>query len=836
MTTLGDRCIDALVRRIRQHEALQTDLVLVCDHPALADAPPAALVSGETWRISRATGELTLRSALPVADKVVVIVPRGFVPAADILGRCWLRRPLELRPDDVVAGLTKRPCEPIVDEPLAAAVTDALDVLREHVDRFSAHGPVTATEIRSVLVSATLGADARLDREADWVLLSRWIRQGLPRFRLPELIEQALREAHPRTGRLLGWAAATGNLPALVAVGALDDALATQVPDVPSPRSSAERQDVRSMVEQAVRDAFTRAPQETRAVLALAEKLVHQAAHAQVDPARMPLVKGALDRAIHDAVQRCRDGQPPEDATLAAFQASLHARDQSLIIEQLRDIARLERTGALTPPAGESGTVSAWARFARDHVAHLDLALRRVRRAVEAMPPGVEAASRDALARAVTRRDAWNRAFAVRLAADWPKAAAGKDLAGAIGLHQVARCILRPLIDAGHRICLVVLDGCDLSTFLEMLLDTGAPLGLRLPALDGSDFRDALVAAGELQVALSPVPTVTSHSRRALFAGEIPNSAALHETEAAAANATADKAAFGNNLALAGVSKRLLLKGELGDGQALIDALGDEGLQLVATVFNAVDDALSSKELTALPRFTFTGLGVRAAEALSAAARAGWTIVVTADHGHTPCLSPDRRVSSGALGGRFDTAPSEYAVTFDAGPLPRSPLHLLTAVGTWHGQQHRGFHGGAGLEEVCVPLAFLGEVAEGEGRPRAPSWWWTSATVEAAPTPAGPAKAPAVGLGAETFPSSLVDALESIPRARPVLEVLARLGHASAGELAEATGEARPFRLRQMLSAVLGHLGRVGIASPFVEETVGDQQQYRWVKSKGTTL
>jgi hypothetical protein len=836
VTTLGDRCIDALVRRIRQRESLQTDLVLVCDHPALADAPPTALVEGDTWRIARSTGELTLRSALPVADRVVVVVPRGFVPAADILGRCWLRRPLELRPDDVVAGLTKRPCEPIVDEPLSAAVTDALDVLRAHVDRFSAHGPVTATEIRSVLISATLGADARLDREPDWVLLSRWIREGLPPFRLPELLVQALKEAHPRTGRLLGWAAATGNLPALVAAGALDDALATQVPDVPSPRSSAERQDLRSMVEHAVRDAFTKAPQETRAALALAEKLVHQAAHAQVDPARMPLVKGALDRAIHDAAQRCRDGQPPEDATLAAFQASLHAGGQSLIIEQLRDIARLERTDALSPPSGDAGTVTAWAHFARDDVAHLDLALRRVRRAVEAMPPAVEAASRAALERAVERRDAWNRAFAVRLAADWPKVAASKDLAGVIGLHQVSRCILRPLINAGHRVCLVVLDGCDLSTFLEILLDTGAPLGLRLPQLDGSDFRDALLAAGGLQVALSPVPTVTSHSRRALFAGEIPNSAALQETEAAAANATADKAAFANNLALTGISKRLLLKGELGDGQALIDALSDDGLQLVAAVFNAVDDALSSKELTALPRFTFTGLGVRAAEALSVAAKSGWTIIVTADHGHTPCLSPDRRISSGALGGRFDTAPSEHAVTFEAGPLPRSPLNLLTAVGTWHGQQHRGFHGGAGLEEVCVPLAFLGEVADGEGRPKAPSWWWTSATVETVPAPAGPAKAPADVLGTENLLSSLVAELESIPRARPVLEALARHGHASADELAKLTGESRPFRLRQMLSAVLGHLGRVGMPAPFVEETVGDKHQYRWLKSKGTTL
>ena len=842
MTTLGDRCVDALVRRIRQHEPLTTDLVLLRVHPALDDAPPSALIGGEIWRIARVTGELTLRDALPGAGKVVAIVPKGFVPAADVMGRCWLRHPLDLRPDDVVAGLTGRPCEAIGDESLAATITDALDLLRMHADRFSQHGPVSAAEIRAVLISATLGADARLDREPDWVLLSRWIREGLPQARLPELLGRALIEAHPRTGRFLGWTARTGNIPALLAAGALDDALAVQVADVPSPRSTLERQDLRTLVDQAVRDAFRMAPEKTKAALAVAERVLHQAGHAEVDPARMPLVKGALDRAIHDAAQGCLAGTPPEDSVLAAFGASLFAGESARTIAQLRDVARLLRAsgaGAFEVPTGASGDVAAWGRFARDHVAWMDLALRRVRRGLEAMPDLVETASRAALAKALSQRDAWNRAFALRLAADWPKVSANKELTGGLGLHQIAKCVVAPLLAAGHRVLLVVLDGCDLSTFLEMLLDGGAPVGLRLPSLEGSPFRDAVVAAGEFQVGVSPVPTVTSHSRRALFAGEIRNDGALQDTESVVANSAADLTAFNRNDALAGVSRRLLLKGELGDGRPLIDLLtATDGPRLVATVFNAIDDALSSKETTPLGQFTFTGLGVRAAEALALASAKGWTILLTADHGHTPCIGAagfegSRKVSSSALGQRFDAVASEGAVTFEAGPLPRTPLHLLTAVGAWHGQQHRGFHGGAGLEEVCVPLAFLGTVADGEGRPAAPAWWWTGVVETTTLMRQATVGGPGAALRGPIVPAEVMLAVESIARAGACLEALARLGRASAEELAAAVGDLRAFRVQGLMATVRGELGRRGITAPFVEETVGDQRQYRWAARKG---
>jgi hypothetical protein len=223
-------------------------------------------------------------------------------------------------------------------------------------------------------------------------------------------------------------------------------------------------------------------------------------------------------------------------------------------------------------------------------------------------------------------------------------------------------------------------------------------------------------------VGVALLPTVTSHSRRALFGGEIPGSIGLTETEAAAANARADHKAFEANTALHGVKKRLLLKGEVERERGLLRAMDGEE-QLVAVVWNAVDDALSSKETTPFPPWSFSGLGSEALQALRVAVERDWTVLVTADHGHTPFVESGRK-GKGGDHNRFSTVHVEGAERFDAGPLPESPLWLLHQMGAWLGHQHRGWHGGASLEEVAVPLAFLGRCGPGEGRVRAPEWWW----------------------------------------------------------------------------------------------------------------
>ncbi|HVZ35566.1 MAG TPA: hypothetical protein VG963_24240, partial [Polyangiaceae bacterium] len=190
-------------------------------------------------------------------------------------------------------------------------------------------------------------------------------------------------------------------------------------------------------------------------------------------------------------------------------------------------------------------------------------------------------------------------------------------------------------------------------------------------------------------------------------------------------------------------------------------------------VLNGVDDSLSSKETTSLPRWRLEALGAGAAQIIQVAVDEGWCLLVTADHGHTPFVA-DRKAGSSGLGQRFSAEACEGAVMFANGPLPRKPLYLLARFGAWLGQQRRGFHGGASIEEVAVPLAFLGRVrGEQEGRSRAPAWWWSTESVadeapRADPHRAGPPQ-PQPGPPSAAMPAVVLDErLESLSQEEKV--------------------------------------------------------------------
>jgi hypothetical protein len=726
-----------MLRRLHQAARLQHDLVVVHDHPALADVGPSIEVRGEPWRVARVTGELTLRDALPEADRLIALVPAGFAPLPmDLAGRTYLRRILDLRAEDVVAALSDQFCEALVDEGLAQAVFDSLDVLQASVVRWSLGELVTAREVRAVLVSAALGA-ARLDRARDWELLARWILEGAPAFRVPALVRAALLEAQPRTGAWLGWALTEGSLESLCTAGALlaspeGEPFAPAIPGL----SASDHGQVVDLVEAALREVWRTAPARAQAMLQAAERTARQA---PLDAARHRLLRIPLEGALSRDAILCAEGHPPDDVEIEALRRNLHAPALADCIDTVADLARLSRFQQLAIPADDAGAL-AWFSHARRDVAWADLAYRRVRRVLESVPAWLGDPARRVLQGWVKRRDLLNAGFAGALAAHWPSVARNTDTQHPIALHQVTRCVVRRLVDDGSRVFLLVLDGCDLASFLEILdaIPADRRIGLATPEVRDAVLRDDLRAMEVLGVGVAPLPTVTSHARRALFAGEISGNAALDETESATANATADQIAWKRNSALGDMPRRLFLKGDLGaNGQPLLDALRAKDLKVVAAVFNGVDDALSSKETTPLSRWSLAALGAGAAEVVETAVDQGWTIVATADHGHTPFVSSDRKVAPSALGQRFSATASEDTVTFESGPLPRQPLHLLTRFGAWFGQQRRGFHGGAGIEEVVVPLAFLGRVrGEQEGRPRAPAWWWSAEGIaQAAPLP-----------------------------------------------------------------------------------------------------
>ncbi|MBN2195245.1 MAG: BREX-2 system phosphatase PglZ [Polyangiaceae bacterium] len=739
---LGDRVLDWMLRRLRQAVHLEHDLVLVHDGPALSDVASSIDVGGETWRVARVTGELTLRDALPEADRLVAIVPLAFPPLPmDIGGRTYLGRVLDVRAEDLIAAVSDRFCEALVDEGLVQGVFDSVDTLRITVGRWSLGELVTAREVRSVLVGAELGA-ARLDRERDWELLARWILDGAPTFRAPTLVRAALVEAHPRSGAWLAWALTDGTLAELCTAGALTGSVEGEgmAPDVPGV-GPGERGPLGELVDSALREVWRRAPVRAREVLIEAERAARTVA---LDAERHRLLRVPLEGALSRYANAAAEGHPPDDIAVEGLKRNLHAPDLGPSIGFVADLARLARSLRLDAPSDASA--AAWFGFALRDVAWADLAYRRVRRQPDVGPPWLGDPARRVIAAWLDRRDALNGRFAGVLAANWMAVAGNTDPRQPLALHQITRCLVWRLVDDGSRVLLLVLDGCDLASFLE-ILDSLPPerrLGLVLPEVRNAVLRDDLTEVGALAVAVAPLPTVTSHARRALFAGEIPGNSALDDTESAAANATADQTAWSQNRALGEIPRRLFLKGDLGtSGQVLLSALRDQHVRVLAAVFNGVDDALSSKETTAPPAWSLGALGAGAAEVVATAVDEGWCVLVTADHGHTPFVGAERKVAQGGLGQRLSTEASDGSVTFRDGPLPRRPLHLLTGFGTWFGAQRRGFHGGAAIEEVAVPLAFLGRVrGEQEGRAAAPSWWWSSETAPPIPPPSLPRVAP----------------------------------------------------------------------------------------------
>lgn len=829
-----------MLRRLHTVEKLpeDVDLVLVRDHPVLGVLEPGLETAMAHFRVGRFPGELTLRHALPDADRLIAVVPHGFRPPLDVIERAWLRRILEVRADDVVAAQANRFCEPLLDPELEAAVFEAPASLEKHVGQWSLGERVTAAEVRSVLLAAELGTTVRLDRVPPADLLTTWVQKGLPSTRTPHLLRSALSAAHGRVGRLLAHTVESAGLEELVAVGALAHGdrhlLLPNLPDLW--REPGAAQAVAPLVDRALRALHEGAPQRADQLLVAAETIAHRMPVSLADVPRFPLLQGVLERALHDAMHRCAAGEPPTDVELDNCKAHRLGRTFTGRIEATQHAARLARAVLAMPPLSAAEPWSRWLdHAAAQGTAWSDLALRQLRHALGTLPADLQGAAHTVIDRYVAHRDVVNTAFATRLASEWPAIAASRNVEQPLCVAQIGRTLVRPLLDEGQRVLLVVLDGCDLASWLEMLqnLDEQSDIGLVLPSTDNPNLRHALEKRTAWQTAVAALPTVTAQSRRAIFAGDIPGSVSLDDAEAAAVNASADHSAFKSSAVWGSHARMLFLKGEMHDGGLALEATLRARLHaLVGVVLNGVDDALSSHETGPLGPWTFDRLGARVTTWLKTALDSGWTVLVTADHGHTPFIHANRKGLSSAAGARWHTEASEGAVRFDAGPLPAHPLYLQAKFGSWHGSQHQGCHGGAGLEEVAVPLAFLGKVRRGEGRPVPPNWWWSLDAGEPvevrrnAPAMQPPMEAPPVpripAVALEPYATFL-----SAPNERTVVQLLREREVLTTENLASLMGM-NTFLVRGLVANVQRKLAALPDGCPILAEGEGTPTSYRW--------
>jgi hypothetical protein len=328
------------------------------------------------------------------------------------------------------------------------------------------------------------------------------------------------------------------------------------------------------------------------------------------------------------------------------------------------------------------------------------------------------------------RRVRHDRRFAELLAA----ATAAEEAPGAmLRVEDVLPAVVRPILDHGRRVLLLVLDGMSVPAAIE-LAESITTSGSWLELTPGGGLRTGVLAA---------LPTLTEVSRCSLFSGQI-----------AVGEQTAEQAAF----ARAFPDGVLLHKRRLraGAGAAfepdVLARLEDPSTPLVAAVVNTIDDALDRSEPGTAVWSMENILAVRDLLTLAQ----DRVVVVVSDHGHiidrgpeaVVRLTPERhnrwRVADSPAGdGEVLVQGSRVAKGSGAVVLPwREEVR--------YGPRKAGYHGGAAPAEAVIPLLVFSAgdenaVSGWSGAPVAsPAWWREPAAVEVTdvPVPVAPVPVP----------------------------------------------------------------------------------------------
>ncbi|MEN4448000.1 MULTISPECIES: BREX-2 system phosphatase PglZ [unclassified Mycobacterium] len=347
--------------------------------------------------------------------------------------------------------------------------------------------------------------------------------------------------------------------------------------------------------------------------------------------------------------------------------------------------------------------------------------------------PTVTAAYQQLLDKVHGRRKQRDRAAASRL-----DQVNGADDQHAIGVERLLAEIVDPWRRQGGA-TLIVLDGMS-SAIATALASEVARLGLVEWVPSSTHARRAVAAA---------LPSLTNVSRASLFCGEI-------------CSGTGEDEKRGLSTAFPGA--KLFHKNDLrSEGGAslpsdVMAAVRDGAIPVVGVVINAIDDATHKNDLSAWNWDLRSLDPLRAL--LEAAISARRAVILTSDHGHvvergTEALSVSgadsrwRPASAGAAGD------GEVLVSGPRVIAPGGEAVLLWRDDAHYGPRHAGYHGGASLAELTIPVLVFQAAAVAAGAPgwepaapQVPLWWNdpVASTAEAPTKPTGqPTKTKASG-------------------------------------------------------------------------------------------
>ncbi|MEV0219263.1 BREX-2 system phosphatase PglZ [Streptomyces sp. NPDC050704] len=356
------------------------------------------------------------------------------------------------------------------------------------------------------------------------------------------------------------------------------------------------------------------------------------------------------------------------------------------------------------------------------------------------------------LIRAVRERRArLDQDFASLLAA-WTETACQQADGGALLIEDVLAKAAAPLARDGGRPLILVLDGmsADVAVRLAGELDPRVWTEI-VPASRNS-------ATPLRQAAVSMLPSVTRVSRASLLCGR--------PSEGGQAAERSGFAAFWRKRHRdAQLFHKGGYEGPPGHRLApeLVQTLASD--DVVAVVVNTIDDALSDGREGTSGRWGLQDIG-KLPDLLNAARDYGRPVLLVSDHGHVidrterghqPTEAP------GVRGARWRTGASKDGEVELSGPRVLTDGKRVTVP--WRDDlrytaRQAGYHGGASLAEVTVPVITLvpseGPVPSGWTllAPEAtePQWWKTSGTTEADSPRPGEADETSAGAGAPLAP------------------------------------------------------------------------------------
>ncbi|MFE0590677.1 BREX-2 system phosphatase PglZ [Micromonospora echinospora] len=502
------------------------------------------------------------------------------------------------------------------------------------------------------------------------------------------------------------------------------------------------------------------------AMLADREKSVRRQGHAVLDRAEhLLMMLGATGSVGHSPILRAgftqRLGQAaralltglenPADPALGRAVDSLAGHqlaETGVEAERVRRVQMAERLvrwlgTPVEPPAsvadGVGRQIAEWG--------WVDRALNQVW-AGEDTHPELQQAFREVHERAQQRRRDLDRAFASRLQA-WATAGPGND-GGLLTVENLLPRVIEPLLRARRPVLLVVLDGMSAAVAVD-LADELSQHWVEYDPLAAGEV-------GKRRGVVAALPTLTNVSRTSLFAGALRAGTQATERQIFAGGRWGDDARiFHKGSARGGAGE--VFAGDLADAMA-------GGSRLVAVVINTVDDALAHGREGDEPGWQLGDLG-SLRSLLDLARSSGRAVVITSDHGHILERGGEHVRVSDAGSARHRTgagpaAPGEVELTG-----PRVVADGNRVIALWdplrrYRPSKAGYHGGASLAEVTIPLlAYLlpnvTDVPKGWAPVSvSPPEWWQGTTVSsreavATPVPAAKSRRRSPSAAAETL-------------------------------------------------------------------------------------